>query len=101
MHQSFPKYMSPLHQGAAKLTQKIKYTCEHIRFGNKPIQINHCNWMRKKSVQVCIIMTNFQKHTRSPKEISMKRCFEHLFRYLCFPDEITMLTFCYKFFTLL
>ena len=34
-------------QGAAKLAQKLKYTCEHIRFGEKSTQVNQCNWMRK------------------------------------------------------
>lgn len=38
-------------------------------------QVNHCNWMRKQSVQVGIIMTNFQKHTRSPKRTLNEKIF--------------------------
>ena len=96
-------HFTQIYQGAAKLTKILKCTCELIRFEEKkqPTQVNHCNWMRKKSVQVGIIMTNFQKHTQSSKEISMKRRFEHLFKCLRFSDEKTMLTFCYKFFILL
>ena len=33
-----------------------------------PTQVKHRNWMRKKYVQVGIIMTNFQKHTRYQKK---------------------------------
>jgi len=28
-------HFTQIYQGAAKLRQKLKYTCEHIRFGNK------------------------------------------------------------------
>ena len=32
------------YHGAAKLTQKLKYTCEHILFLKKnTTQVNHCN----------------------------------------------------------
>jgi len=29
--------------------------------GKKNTEVNHCNWMKKKSVQVAIIMTIFSK----------------------------------------
>jgi hypothetical protein len=54
-------HFTRIYQGAAKLTQKLKYTYEHIRCGKKPTEVNHCNWMKKKSAQVAIIMTIFSK----------------------------------------
>jgi hypothetical protein len=48
-------------QSSANLTQKLKYTCEHIRYGKKTTQVDHCNWREKISVQVDIIMTIFSK----------------------------------------
>jgi hypothetical protein len=36
-------------QSSTNLTQKLKHTCEHIRFGKKKTtQVDHCNWMKKK-----------------------------------------------------
>ena len=54
-------HFTRIYQGAAKLTQKLKYTCEHTRFEKNPTEVNHCNWMGEKSVQVGIIMTIFSK----------------------------------------
>ena len=60
---------------SAKLTQ------------NKNTRANISN-LKKKPPHKLITVTRyhdgqyFQKHTRSPKEISLKRCFEHLFMYL-------------------
>jgi hypothetical protein len=67
-------YFTRIYQGAGKLTQqlkyqKLKYTCEHIRFEKTPTQVKHCK-DEKKSVEVGIIMTIFKKnHTRSATEI--------------------------------
>jgi hypothetical protein len=40
-------HFTRIYQGAAKLTQKSKYTCEHVRFGKKTTQDNHCKSMKK------------------------------------------------------
>jgi hypothetical protein len=80
-------HFTRIYQGAAKLTQKLKYTCEHIRCGKKPTEVNHCNWMKKKSVQVAIIMTIFSKTYTVIKRNLNEKCFEHLFMYLRFPDD--------------
>jgi hypothetical protein len=67
MHHRFQNIWPLYKEISAKLTQKLKYMCEHIRFGKKTTsQVNHCNWMNKNQ-------------TRPPKEMSLKRCFEHLF----------------------
>jgi hypothetical protein len=49
-------------QSSANLTQILKYTCEHIRFGEKKTRklITVTGW-KKISVQVDIIMTIFSK----------------------------------------
>ena len=41
-------HLTRIYQGAAKLTQKLKFTCEHIRFGKKPTEVNHCTWVKTK-----------------------------------------------------
>jgi hypothetical protein len=49
-------------QSSANLTQKMKYTCEHIRFRKKKTQVDNCKLDEKKiSVHVDIIMTIFSK----------------------------------------
>jgi hypothetical protein len=68
-------YFTRTYQIAAKLTQKLKYTCEHNL-------ITVAGWKKNylfRSISWCQYL---QKHTRSPKEISVKRRFEHLFMYL-------------------
>jgi hypothetical protein len=61
-------HFTRIYQGAAKLTQKLKYTCEHIRFGKKTTQVNHCNWTTcargaelLSPFQLSVCISNFNK----------------------------------------
>jgi hypothetical protein len=69
-------------QGAAKLTQNQKTRPNTSDLGKNTTQVNHCNWQEENMFKSISWWQYFQKHTRSRKEISLIRCFEHLFTYL-------------------
>ena len=58
MHHRFQN-ICPLYEDISNA--KIKIHARTLPIWKKPTQVNHCNWMKRKSIQVGIIMTIFSK----------------------------------------